>query len=97
MEKKAKCRWHEGEAKHSRHGGRQSIVGAEEGEASPARRKAKRRRCRERRSVANAKKLKRHRCREIEGYGGNDFRNRCEWFVPASVVNRCESFGFVLR
>ena len=82
-------------------------VGGERGEALPARRegealsaqrKEKCRWCGERQSVADAKKSKRHRCREIEGYGGNDFKNHCEWFVLASVVNRCEWFtGFVLR
>ena len=67
-------------------------------EASSARRKAKRLQCGERQSVADAEKSKRHQCREIEGYDGNDFRNRCEWFISASVVNCCEWFtGFVLR
>ena len=64
MEKEAKCRWCEGEAKRR-----------------PARRKSK---C--------------HQCGEIEVYGGNDFRNRCKWFVSASVANRWEWFvGYVLR
>ena len=40
-----------------------------------------------RRSIADAEKSKRRRCGEIEGYGGNNFRNHCEWFVPASVAN----------
>ena len=83
------------------------LVGGERGEAlsaqrggelSSARRKAKHHRCGERKSVADAEKSKCRQCREIEGYGGNDFRNRCDWFVSTSVLNRCEWFiRFVLR
>ena len=59
---------------------------------------AKHHQCGERKSVADAEKSKCCRCREIEGYGSNDIKNRCEWFIPASVVNHYEWFiGFVLR
>ena len=59
---------------------------------------AKHHQCGERQSVVDAEKSKCRRCREIEGYGSNDIKNRCEWFIQALVVNHYEWFiGFVLR
>ena len=54
-------------------------VGGERGEASPTWRGGE--------ASLVQRKAKHRRCEEIEVYGGNNFRNRYEWFVSASVVN----------
>ena len=54
-------------------------VGGERGEASPAWRGGE--------ALLVQRKAKRLWSGEIEVYGGNNFRNRYEWFVSASVAN----------